>query len=158
MASGIVLQFVPMHDSIARTVWKTIALSAMCLVGIGLAAFSIDEVSIGQFDLIEGHYEAFGLAILIGLACLLIGLIGWAALLDKAGRARVAAFALALPPVILVVTGLSTGANIHGVFPLYLLSLVPVMFVGFIVAIMAAKAPRSSRESQSGEKDLEISG
>lgn len=109
----------------------------MCL---GLAAFSIDFVAVGQFDFIERHYDVFGLAILIGSVFLVIGLIGWATQLDKAGRARVATLALVLPLVIMVIAALSMGTNVHGVFPLFVLSMVPVMAMGLILAITTANA------------------
>ncbi len=108
--------------------------------GPGLTAFSIDYVWVGQFDFIEGHYDIFGYAILIGLVCLSAGLVSWATLLNKAGRARVARFALVMPLAILVIAGFSLGTNMHGVFPLFGYSMAPVMLVGFVVAIMAAKA------------------
>jgi hypothetical protein len=130
---------VPMPKSRASTVWKSIVIIGTGLLGIGLAAFSIDYVKVGEFDFIEKHYDMFGFAILIGSVCLLISLVGLATQLDKAGRARVATLALAMPVVILVVAGLSTGTNVHGVFPLFLFSMAPVMLSGLIVAAMAAR-------------------
>jgi hypothetical protein len=129
-----------MLESSATTVWKTIVLIGIGLMALGLTAFSIDYVWVRQFDFIEGHYDIFGAAILIGLICLLVGLIRWSTLLNKAGRTRLARFALVLPPAILVTAGFSIGTNMHGVFPLFGFSMAPVMLVGLVVAIMAAKA------------------
>lgn len=118
--------------------WKAIALNGMALSAIGLVAFSIDSIAVGQFDLIERHYAVFGLGILIGSGCMLIGLIGWATRLDKTGRVRLATLAVLLPLVIMLISGFSTGGNVHGVFPLFVSAMAPVMVSGVIVAIMAA--------------------
>jgi cytochrome b subunit of formate dehydrogenase len=95
----------------------------MGLMSVGLAAFSIDYVDVGQFEFIERHYQLFGVVILIGLVCLLTGVIGWATVLDKAGRTRIATLALVLPAAIMLISGFALGTNMHGVFPLFILSM-----------------------------------
>lgn len=133
---------VPVPRSKSQVVWLLIVLGGMTLVALGLAAFSIDFVAVGQFDFIERHCDVFGLAILVGLGCLLIGLIGSATSLDKIGRLRVATLALVLPLIIVAVASLSIGTNVHGVFPLFVISLFPVFVSGLVVAIMGAFALR----------------
>lgn len=115
-------------------------LIGMGLMASGLTMFSIDYVWVGQFDFIERHYDIFGYAIMIGLVSLLVSLITWATLLNKAGRTRIASFALVVPLAILAIAGFSVGTNMHGVFPLFAFSMAPVILVGFVVAIMAVKA------------------
>jgi ABC-type thiamin/hydroxymethylpyrimidine transport system permease subunit len=81
----------------------------MGLMSVGLAAFSIDYVDVGQFEFVERHYQLFGVVILIGLVCLLTGVIGWATVLDKAGRTRIATLALVLPAAIMPIFGFCAG-------------------------------------------------
>lgn len=121
--------------------WKACVPIGSALLTLGLAAFSIDERWDGQFDFIGRHLTVFGFAILFGLLCLVAGLIGWATQLDRRGRVRVAKFALLLPLFVLIVAGYSSELGVHGVFPLFLISMAPVMLVGLIVVFMAVKAP-----------------
>jgi hypothetical protein len=129
-----------MPERRAKKVWSGIVLIGVVLMGLGLSAFSIDYTWVGQFDFIERDYDILGVTIFVGLVFLLIALIGWARLLDRAGRARIAKSSLLLPPVILVIAGASIGTNVHGVFPLFLFSMFPVFLIGIVVAIMAARA------------------
>lgn len=119
-----------------------VVLSGTVLMLLGLAVFSIDFVSAGGIDFIDRHYEVFGLAIVCGVVCLLIGLVGWATLLDRMGRRRLATYALMLPLIIVVLAALSFGINVHGVFPVFVLSLAPIFVMGMVVAIMGAHARR----------------
>jgi hypothetical protein len=129
-----------MTEERARKVWSSTVLIGAVLMGFGLSALSIDDARVGQFDFIERHYDVLGASIFVGLVFLLAALIGWARLLNRAGRARIAKSAIFLPPAILVVAGASIGTNVHGVFPMFLVSMVPIVVIGVVVAIMAARA------------------
>jgi len=131
-----------MPESRAKAIWKTLAISGMSAMVIGLAAFSVDAATMGHFSFISDNYEVFLLAIAIGALLLLVSLVGWAAGLGKVGRKRIAFFTLTVPLAVILIAGIVGGTNAHGPFFLFLLPLAPLMLVGFVVAIMAANARR----------------
>jgi hypothetical protein len=132
-----------MHESRVKKMWKTLAIIGMSLVVIGLGAFGFDFATKGQFFAsISDRYEVFLLVILIGMALLLVSLIGWAAVLGKTGRTRIAFFALTVPFGVILIGYALGGTNVHGPFFLFLLPMAPLIPVGLVVAIMAASARR----------------
>lgn len=129
-----------MHGSRAGEVWKILAIGGICLVLIGLGAMGFDFVTRGEVSFISDHYEVFLLAIVAGAALLLISLIGWAVVLGKTGRSRIAFFTLTLPIAVILIGYAIGGTNIHGPFYIFLLPMAPLLIVGIIVAIMAANS------------------
>lgn len=107
---------------------------------IGLGAMGFDFVTRGEVSFISDHYEVFLLAIVAGAALLLISLIGWAVVLGKTGRSRIAFFTLTLPIAVILIGYAIGGTNIHGPFYIFLLPMAPLLIVGIIVAIMAANS------------------
>ncbi len=105
---------------------------------IGLGAFGFDFATRGEVSFISNRYEGLFLAIAIGVALLLVSLIGWAWVLGKAGRARIAFFTLVVPIAVILVGYALGGTNVHGPFFLFALPMAPLILVGFVVAIMAA--------------------
>jgi hypothetical protein len=106
----------------------------------GLGAFGVDFVTRGEFAFLSDHYEVSLLAILTGVVLLLISLIGWAAVLGKVGRTRIAFFSLTVSIGIISIGYALGGTNVHGPFYLFLLPMAPLIIVGLVVAIMAANA------------------
>jgi hypothetical protein len=92
----------------------------------------------------------FLLAILVGTALLLISLFGWAVVLDRTGRSRIAFFTLTLPIIVIWIGYAVGGTNVHGPFYLFSLPMVPLLIVGVVVGIMAANS-RGPNQGQSGE-------
>jgi len=73
----------------AKLYWEVIALNGLVLtiLGLGLVALEIALPTVQQTFSLVKHGTPVSLAILFGVACLSVGLIGWAALLGKAKRA-----------------------------------------------------------------------
>jgi len=132
-----------MSGSRAKGVWKTLALIGTSVAAISLGGFGFDFVTRGQLAFISDNSEYLLLAILVGVALLLVSLIGWAAVLGKAGRTRIAFFALTGPVVVILIGYALGGTNVHGTFFLFLLPMLPVIVIGLVVAIMAASARRA---------------
>jgi hypothetical protein len=124
----------------ANELWQALVITGSILTVVGLGAVGIDFATRGKFSFIAANYGVFGLAILAGVALLLVSLIGWAAVLGKVGRKRIAFFALAAPIVTLFIGFSLGGTNAHGPFPLFLLPIAPLIVAGLVVAIMAASA------------------
>lgn len=130
-----------MLGSTVNISWKACVMIGMGLLDLGLSGFSIVESGSGDLSrFIREHLTIFGFAIPFGSLSLMTGLLGWATRLDRKGRVRIAKFALLLPPFILIAAGYSDNHGVHGVFPLFLISIAPVILVGAIVATLAAKA------------------
>jgi|HubBroStandDraft_1064217.scaffolds.fasta_scaffold128764_1 hypothetical protein len=133
-----------MHGSRAKEVWKSLAIIGVGLVVIGLGAFGLDFATMGHFFAsISDWYEPFLFAIPVGMALLLVSLIGWAAVLGKTGRTRIAFFALTVPFGVILIGFALGGTNVHGPFFLFLPPMAPLIVVGLVVAAMAASARRA---------------
>ena len=132
----------PMPESRAKSVWKMLAITGMCLVVIGLGAFGFDFVAIG-IPFIDRYSNAFLLAIAVGVLLVLVSLIGWAAVLGKTGRTRIALITLTVPIAVILIGYALGGTNVHGPFYLFLLPMAPLFIVGLVVAMMAANARRA---------------
>jgi hypothetical protein len=74
---------------------------------------------------------------------LLVSLIGWAGVLGKTGRARIAFFTLTVPVALILIGYALGGTNVHGPFFYFLLPMAPLVVVGLVVAIMAVSARRA---------------
>jgi hypothetical protein len=147
----------PMPESRAETVWKTLAIVGMSLVVVGLGAVSFDFATmrlslfitdhypflLAIFSFITDYFVLFLLAILVGVAQLAVSLIGWAAVLGKSGRKRIALLAVTVPLGVIFIGYALGGTNVHGPFYLFLLPMAPLIVVGIVVAIMAASARRT---------------
>ena len=132
-----------MPESRAKEVWKILAITGICLPVVGLGAVGLDFVTRGRFEFISDHYEIFLLAIPIGVALLLVSLIGWATVLGKTGRTRIAFFTLVVPIAVILIGYALGGTNVHGPFYLFLLPMAALFIVGIVVAIMAANGRRA---------------
>ena len=86
---------------------------------IGLGAMGFDFVTRGEVSFISDHYEVFLLPIVAGAALLLISLIGWAVVLGKTGRSRIAFFTLSLSIAVILIGYAIGGTNVHGPFYLF---------------------------------------
>ncbi len=73
------------------------------------------------------------ICVLIGIACLSIGQVGWILLLGKAGRARIVAFGFAFPIVLAFIGHLSANGDQFGSFPIFFLPLTPLIVIAFIL-------------------------
>jgi hypothetical protein len=129
-----------MYGSRAQRVWKALAINGICFTGIGLGAMGFDFVTRGEVSFISSHYEVFLLAILVGAALLLISLFGWAVVLGKTGRSRIAFFTLTGSVAVVLIGYAIGGTNAHGPFYLFLFPMTPLLIVGVVVAIMAANS------------------
>jgi len=132
-----------MLGSRAKEVWRTLAIIGMSVAAISLGALGFDFATMGRFAFISDNYEVFLLAIVAGVALLLVGLIGWAAVLGRAGRTRIAFFTLTLPLCVVLIGYALGGTNVHGPFFIFLLPMTPLIVAGLVVAIMAASARRA---------------
>lgn len=126
-----------------KTLWKALATVGGSATIIGLTAYGLDFVTVGEFSFISDHFEVFLFAILIGVALLMTGLIGWASTLGKNGRRRIAFLAFILPLTVIAIGYALGGTNVHGLFFLFLLAMAPLIVVGLVVAMMAASARRT---------------
>jgi hypothetical protein len=114
-----------------RTIWKAVTL-------LGFATVVIGFVDLAGFD---GSYRVLFPAIGIGLLILAAGLVGWATRLGCAARARLAGLAI-LPPALVVVIGIFSTPNIHGLFPYLVIACIPLLLAGITLAIMALASHR----------------
>lgn len=89
------------------------------VLGIGLIAV---ETALPRtrdtFSLVK-HGNSVFLAIPDGRGMSIAGMIGWAALLGKAARARLTFFARVFPLCVVLVGGILAHEDMHGVFPLF---------------------------------------
>ncbi len=122
----------------ARTIWKAVTISGF---GITLAGAIALGLSLSGVELLDRLGDSVFLPALVGVLVLVIGLIGWASQLDRHARARMAGLAL-LPPGLLVITTVFGNPNIHGIFPLFLFTCIPLFFAGIILGIMALASRR----------------
>jgi hypothetical protein len=119
-------------------IWKVLTIAASCVVAVGLGAVGVDFATIGRFELISRNFGVILVAILAGATALLVALIGWATVLGKVGRIRIAFFAFLLSFGVILIGFLLAGTNVHGLFFLFVLSMSPIILAGFVAAIMAA--------------------
>ena len=126
----------------AKQVWPALVVTGAILPVVGLGAFGADFLTRGELPLafLPDRYEVFLLAILAGVVLLLVSLIGWAAVLGKVGRTRIAFFSLAVSIGNISIGYALVGTNVHGPFYLLLLPTAPLILVGLVVATMAARA------------------
>jgi phosphatidylserine synthase len=124
-----------MPESGSKPFWKAVAFVGVGLVVIGLCALGFDFVTMDQFDL-SRYYEVFILAILIGVPCLIVGLIRWTNGLGRDRRISVGAIVLLASMVICLLGYLIGGPNAHGPFYFFFLPMVPVGLVGLIILLM----------------------
>lgn len=123
-----------------RQAWKGTIFTGIALILVGLTAFSIEAKMFGGLDFISQHIEIFGFSILIGLPCLLVGMIGWAKIHGKKERIRTAALAIMIPFGLIISEVWWGDTNVHGLIPIYLYSMAPIILDGCVIAIMAVFA------------------
>jgi hypothetical protein len=122
----------------AATVWKALATTGAIATIIGMVAYGIDFLSVGEFSFISDHFEIFLLLIAVGVALLMTGLVGWAATLGKKGRMRIAFPVIGMPLVVIAIGYCLGGTNVHGLFFLFLFAMAPLIVIGLVLVIMAA--------------------
>jgi hypothetical protein len=113
----------------ARTIWKGVTLTGILIVVFGAICFAISPVSYSML------FPAIGILILAS------GLIGWATRLGCAARARLAGLAI-VPPALVVVIGIFSTPNVHGLFPYLVVACIPLLLAGIILGIMALASRR----------------
>jgi len=114
-----------------KTVWKDVTISGgvLTLLGYGFNGLAYST----RFHPPLSWFGANMICVLVGIACLSIGQVGWIILLDKAGRARITAFGFAFPIALALIGNFSAHGDSHGSFPIFFLPLSPLIFVAFIL-------------------------
>jgi hypothetical protein len=120
------------NRSVWKSVWKCVTIGGAVLTLLGYGFNGLFAYSHTPF-----HPPMYTLAVnmicvLIGIACLSIGQVGWILLLGKAGRARIVAFGFAFP-IVLAFIGYFSAGDQFGSFPIFFLPLTPLILVAFIL-------------------------
>ncbi|GAA3758660.1 hypothetical protein GCM10022270_16360 [Terriglobus aquaticus] len=108
---------------------KSLTLAGSTLIALGLIAFSLGE-RLFYFD----DYTLYLWLIGLGLVSFTVGAIGWSILLKKQERRRMGAFLILCPTALVLLVG-SFNPNVHGIFPLFFITLVPIWLLGVIVLL-----------------------
>jgi len=119
------------NRSVWKSIWKVVTISggALTLLGYGFNGLAYSTL----FHPPRSWFAANVICVLVGIACLSIGQVGWIILLDKAGRARVTAFGFGFPIALALIGNLSAHGDSHGSFPIFFLPLSPLIIVAFIL-------------------------
>ena len=123
------------------TVWKTVSLSGVALIAVGVLAGYIDVATHFTFEFISDDFDCFMLAFLIGTVLTFVGFIGWSAQPEARGSGLKAALILVAPWMVLLLGSPVGGTNIHGPAALVMLLIVPATVLALVLAILA-KAKR----------------
>lgn len=119
------------NGSVWKSVWKVVTISGgvLTLLGYGFNGLAYST----RFHPPLSWLGANMICVLVGIACLSIGQVGWIILLDKAGRARITVFGFAFPIALALIGNFSAHGDSHGSFPIFFLPLSPLIFVAFIL-------------------------
>jgi hypothetical protein len=124
------------NKSVWKAAWKALTISGtvLALVGYGSISFAyISRTSI-SLHLAEPWLAASLICCaLAGVACLSIGQVGWALHLGRSGRARITAFGFAFPIAVAIMGSVCADGELNGAFPIFILPMVPLIFVAFIL-------------------------
>jgi hypothetical protein len=96
-----------------RRLWRIIAFAGTVLVTLGAVAGYVDVGSHFKFDFIDDYYDAIGVSMLIGVAFVFIGCIGYARYCSKQHRVLMAGLVLIAPWAALLVGSPIGGTNIR---------------------------------------------
>lgn len=113
--------------------WKGVTISGGVLTLLGYVFNGLFAHSHTRFHPTISWIEVSMICVLIGIACLSIGQVGWILLLGKAGRARIVAFGFTFPVALAFIGYLSANSDPHGSFPIFYLPLAPLILVAFIL-------------------------
>jgi len=122
-------------ESIGRSVWKT-AWKAIAISGGVLTLFGYGFNGLVYSTRFHPPLTWLGanmICVLVGIACLSIGQVNWAVLLEGSGRARMTAFGFAFPITLALIGTFSAHVDSHGSFPIFFLPLCPLILVAFIL-------------------------
>lgn len=119
------------NTSVWKSVWKVVTISGgmLTLLGYGFNGLAYST----RFHPSLSWFGANMICVLVGIACVSIGQVGWIILLDKPGRARITAFGFAFPIALALIGNLCAHGDSHGSFPIFFLPLSPLIFVAFIL-------------------------
>lgn len=121
------------YKSVWQSVWKNITISGSVLTLLGYGFNGLFAYSHTPFNPPESWFAASMICVLIGIACLSIGQVGWIRLLGISGRTRITAFGFAFPIVLALIGYSSADGDPHGSFPIFFLPLCPLILVAFIL-------------------------
>jgi hypothetical protein len=116
-----------------NTTWKAVTISGGALTLLAYGFNGLFAYRHASFRPPESWFAASMICVLIGIACLLIGQVGWILLLGESGRTRITAFGFAFPIALGFIGYLSAGGDSHGSFPIFFLPLFPLVLVAFIL-------------------------
>jgi hypothetical protein len=119
--------------SVRRTAWKAVTISGGVLTLLGYGFNGLFAYSQAPFHPPVPWFAASMICVLVGIACLSIGQVGWALLLGRSGRGRITAFGFAFPIALAFIGYCSAGGDPHGSFPIFYLPLLPLILVAFIL-------------------------
>jgi len=122
-------------QSASPLLWKIGSISGISLIAVGIAAAYVDIAT--QFDFFSSRFEAFILAILVGVVMAFVGLIGWAKHLKPGARVRLAGFVFAAPWIAGLLGYPIAGTNIHGRAALLIFVMIPAAILALVLLIMA---------------------
>ena len=117
--------------------WRIISLSGVGLIAIGIGAGYFDVWTHFYFEFISSYFGFFLLAILVGIFSSFIGLIGWAKLLGRQRRARMAALVLISPWLAMLLGYPIAGTNIHGPSVFVMLLIIPASILALLLFFMS---------------------
>jgi hypothetical protein len=114
-----------------KTAWKAVTITGgvLTLLGYGFNGVAYSTRFHPPMSWLGGNM----ICVLVGVACLTVGQVGWTLLLDKAGRARITAFGFAFPIALALIGTFSAHGDSHGSFPIFFLPLYPLIPVAFIL-------------------------
>jgi hypothetical protein len=116
-----------------KSVWRGVTISGGVLTLLGYGFNGLFLSSRTPLHLPVSCFAVSMICVLIGIACLSIGEVGWALLLGRSGRGRITAFGFAFPVALAFIGYCSPGGHTFGSFPIFYLPLFPLIFVEFIL-------------------------
>jgi hypothetical protein len=107
-------------NTVWKSVWQVVTISGgvLTLLRYGFNGLAYST----RFHPPWSWFGANMICVLVGIACLSIGQVGWVILLDKAGRARITAFGFAFPITLALIGHFSAFGDSFGSFPIFLRS------------------------------------
>ena len=114
-----------------KTAWKVVTISGgvLTLIGYGFNCLAYST----RFHPSLPWLGANMICVLVGIACLSVGQVGWILFLGNAGRARITAFGFAFPITLALIGNFCARGDSHGSFPIFILPLFPLIPVAFIL-------------------------
>jgi len=117
--------------------WKVASIFGASLIAVGVTAGYVDVATHFEFPFLSNDFEAFIVAMLVGVFLVFVGVIGWAKHLKPRARARFAGIVFAAPWIALLVGYPIAGNNIHGPGAILLVMIVPATILALVLLIMA---------------------